>query len=93
MIRLVNRRGTGRKKMPVTGLMVIKFTENRTIKVETVEITNPGRKIARLLPINISFGLSVVARRDSIFPFTFSLIMGKLAKDQIKVIRINSGKK
>ena len=93
MIRLVNRRGTGRKRLPVTGLMVIRFTERRTITVETVEIINPGMKIARLLPIKISFGLNVVASRDSIFPFTFSLIIGKLEKDQIKVIRINSGKK
>ena len=91
--RLVSSSGTGRKRFPVTGLMVIRFTESKTISVETTEITNPGRKIARLLPIQISFGVSVVARRDVILPFTFSLIIGRLEKTQMKVIRIDNGRK
>jgi hypothetical protein len=85
--------GAVRTKLPVAGLIATKFTANRTINVETMEMTNPGRKIARLLPIQISLGLSGVAKRDSMFPLTFSLTMGKLAKAQIKVIRVNSGKK
>jgi hypothetical protein len=85
--------GAVRTKLPVAGLIATKFTANSTINVETMEMTNPGRKIARLLPIQISLGLSGVAKRDSMFPLTFSLTMGKLAKAQIKVIRVNSGKK
>ncbi|MBC8387822.1 MAG: hypothetical protein H8E13_07215 [Actinobacteria bacterium] len=85
--------GTGRTKFPVTGLMVIKFIARRTISVETAEMANPGRKIAKLLLIQISLGLSGVAKRDAMFPLTFSLTMGRLAKAQMKVIRINSGKK
>jgi len=91
--KLVSSSGAGRKKFPVAGLMVIKFTASKTISVEKTEIANPGRKIARLLLIQISLGLSGVAKRDAMFPLTFSLIMGKLAKAQIKVIRTNSGKK
>jgi hypothetical protein len=85
--------GAVRTKLPVAGLIATKFTANSTINVETMEMTNPGRKIARLLPIQISLGPRGVAKRDAMFPFTFSLIMGKLAKAQIKVIRMNSGKK
>ena len=91
--RLVSRSGTGRKRFPVAGLMVIKFTVSSTISVETKEIINPGRKIARLLPIQISLGLSGVASSEEMFPLTFSLTMGRLAKAQMKVIRTNSGKK
>lgn len=91
--RLVSRSGTGRKRFPVAGLMVIKFTVSSTISVETKEIINPGIKIARLLPIQISLGVSVVARRDSILPFTFSLIIGRLEKTQMIVIRIDNGRK
>ena len=89
----VTSNGAVRTKLPIAGLITIKFIANRTIRVETMEMANPGRKIARLLPIQISLGLSGVANRDAIFPLIFSLIMGKLAKAQIKVIRINSGKK
>jgi len=91
--KLVSSSGIGRKKLPVTGLMVIEFTVSRTISVEATEMANPGRKMARLLPIQISFGLSVVARRDAMFPLTFSLTIGRLAKAQMNVISINSGKK
>jgi len=91
--KLVSSSGAGRKKFPVAGPMVIRFTASRTISVEIVEIVNPGRKIARLLLIQISLGLSGVARRDAMFPLTFSLIMGRLENAQIKVIRTNSGKK
>jgi len=89
----VSRSGAGRKKFPVTGLMVIKFTESRTISVETAEMASPGRKMTRLLAIQISLGVSGVASSEVMFPLTFSLIMGRLAKAQIKVIRTNSGKK
>jgi hypothetical protein len=89
----VTSNGAVRTKLPVAGLIAIKFTANGTISVETTEMANPGRKIVRLLPIKISLGLSGVAKRDAMFPLTFSLIIGKLAKAQIKVIRINSGKK
>jgi len=91
--KLVSSSGGGRKKFPVAGLMVIEFTVSRTISVEATEMASPGRKMARLLLIQISLGLSGVAKRDAMFPLTFSLIMGKLAKAQIKVIRTNSGKK
>ena len=91
--KLVSSSGAGRKKFPVAGLMVIKFTASKTISVEKTEMANPGRKIVRLLPIQISLGLSGVAKRDSMFPLTFSLIIGRLEKTQMKVIRINSGKK
>jgi len=91
--KLVSSSGVGRKKFPVACLMVIKFTASRTISVETTEIANPGRKIARLLLIQISLGLSGVASSEEMFPLTFSLTMGRLAKAQMKVIRTNSGKK
>ena len=91
--KLVSSNGAGRIKFPVAGLIVIKFIVNKTISVETTEMANPGRKIARLLPIQISLGLSGVARRDAMLPLTFSLIIVKLANAQMKLIRINSGKK
>ncbi|GAI78667.1 unnamed protein product [marine sediment metagenome] len=91
--KLVSSNGAGKKKFPVAGPMVIKFTVSKTISVETTEIANPGRKIARLLPIQISLGVSVVARRDATLPFTFSLIIGRLEKTQMKVIRIDNSRK
>jgi hypothetical protein len=91
--KLVNSNEAGRAKFPIAGLITIKFTANNTISVETTEMVNPGRKMARLLPIQISLGPRGVANRDAMFPLTFSLIMGKLAKAQMKVIRMNSGKK
>lgn len=74
IIKLVNSNGAGMTKFPVAGLITIKFTLNKTISVETIEITNPGRKMARLLPIQISLGLSGVAKRDAMLLLAFSLI-------------------
>ena len=74
IIKLVNSNGAGMTKFPVAGLITIKFTLNKTISVETIEITNPGRKMAKLLPIQISLGLSGVAKRDAMLPLAFSLI-------------------
>jgi hypothetical protein len=91
--KLVNSNEAGRTKFPVAGLITMKFIANNTISVETIEIANPGRKMARLLPIQISLGLSGVANRDAMFPSTFSLIMVKLAKAQMKDIRTNNGRK
>ena len=93
IIKLVSINGAGRTKFPVAGAIVNKFIVINTISVETIDIISPGRKIARLLPIQISLGLSVVAKRDEMFPLTFSLMIGKLAKAQMKEISINSGKK
>ena len=89
----VSSTGAGRKKIPVADLIVIRFIASNTISVEITEMVNPGRKIARLLPIQISLGPRGVAKRDSMFPLTFSLIMGKLEKAQMNVIRMNRGKK
>ena len=85
--------GTRRTKFPVAGMIAVKFTVTKTINVEIIDTANPGRKTARLLPIHISLGLSGVAKRDDIFPLTFSLVTGKLAKAQINVMRIKSGRK
>ena len=74
IIKLVNSNGAGMTKFPVAGLITIKFTLNKTISVETIEITNPGRKMAKLLPIQISLGLSGVAKRDAMLLLAFSLI-------------------
>ena len=90
--RLVIISGIGSKISPVAGLTVIILTESSTISVDTNDMTNPGRKIARLLPIQISLGVSGVAQREVILPFTFSFIMGRLEKAQMKVIRIINGR-
>jgi len=89
----VTSAGTGKIKFPAAGLIIIKFIESKTISVETVEMTRPGRKIARLLPTHISPGESGVASKEVILPLTFSLTMGRLANDHINVIRIINGKK
>ena len=91
--KLVSNTGAGRVKSPVAGIIAAKLTASTTTSVETTEIANPGRKIARLLPIQSAVGLSGVAKRDSMLPLTFSLIMGKLAKAHIKAIRTNRGRK
>jgi hypothetical protein len=91
--KLVNSNEAGRIKFPIAGLITIKFTANSTISVETIEIANPGRKMARLLPIQISLGLSGVANRDAMFPSIFSLIMVKLEKVHMKDIRTDNGRK
>ena len=93
IIKLISIDGSGRIKFPVAGIMTIKFTAIKIISVQTTEIANPGRKIARLLPIQISLGLNGVARRDSTLPLTFSLMTVKLAKAQMKVISTDSGRK
>ena len=85
--------GMGKTKIPTTGLITIRFIASKTISVETVEIIKPGRKIARLLPIQISPGESGVASKEAILPLTFSLIIGRLENAHINVIRIISGKK
>jgi hypothetical protein len=89
----VNSNEAGRTKFPTAGLITIKFIASNTISVETIEMASPGRKIARLLPIQISLGLSGVANRDAMFPSTFSLIIVKLEKAHMKVIRIENGRK
>jgi len=91
--KLTSINGSGRTKLPVEGTITMKFTANKIISVEITEIANPGRKMAMLLPIQISLGLSGVARRDSTLPSAFSLIMVKLAKAQMKVISTDSGRK
>jgi hypothetical protein len=90
--KLVIISGAGIIISPVAGFIVVKFIESSTISVDTTEMTNPGRKIAILLPIQISLGVSVVAQSEAILPFTFSFIIGRLEKAQIKVIRINNGR-
>ena len=57
------------------------------------ETINPGKKMAKVFANQIDRGLSGVAKRESIFPLTFSLVMGKLAKAQIKAKRIKNDKK
>jgi len=89
----ISSTGAGRTKSPVAGVIVVKLTASTTTSVATTEITNPGRNIARLLPIQSAVGLSGVAKRHSILPLTFSLVMGKLAKAQMKAIRTNRGRK
>ena len=91
--KLINKSGAGRIKFPVAGIITIKLIVNKIISVEIVEIIYPGRNMAMLLPIQISLGLSGVAKRDSMLPLTFSLIMVRKAKTQMKVISTNSGKK
>ena len=93
MRKPVRSTGAGRTKPPVAGAIVTRFTASTTTSVETVDMANPGRKIARLLPIHSALGLSGVAKRDSMFPLTFSLVMGRLAKTQMKEIRTYRGKK
>jgi len=61
--------------------------------VEIKEIKYPGRNMARLFPIQVSSGLRGVAKRDSILPLTFSWIMVRFEKDQIKVINTDNGRK
>ena len=89
----VSSTGAGREKSPVAGIIAAKLTASTTTSAETTDMTNPGRKIARPLPIQIALGLSGVAKRDSMFPLTFSLVMGRLAKTQMKEIRTYRGKK
>jgi hypothetical protein len=70
--KLINSNGASRIKFPVAGIITIKLTVNKIISVETAEIIYPGRNMAMLLPIQISLGLSGVAKRDSMLPLTFS---------------------
>jgi hypothetical protein len=70
--KLINSNGAGRIKFPVTGIITKKLTVNKIISVEIMDIVYPGRNMAMLLPIQISLGLSGVAKRDSILPLTFS---------------------
>jgi len=87
----ISSTGAGRTKSPVAGMIVLKLTTSTTTSVATTEIANPGKKIARLLPIQSALGLSGVAKRHSMLPLTFSLVMGKLAKAQMKEMRTNRG--
>ena len=89
----VSSTGVGRKKSPAAGVITAKLIASTTTSVETTDMTNPGRKIAKPLPIQIALGLSGVARSDSMFPLTFSSVMGRLAKAQMKEIRTDRGKK
>jgi hypothetical protein len=91
--KLVRSTGAGRTKYPVAGVIAAKFTASATTSVEITDIANPGMKIARLLPIHTALGLSGVAKRDSMFPLTFSLVTGKLAKAHMKDMRIDRVKK
>jgi hypothetical protein len=70
--KLVNSNGVGRIKFPVAGIITKKLTADKIISVEMMEIIYPGRNMAMLLPIQISLGLSGVAKRDSMLPLTFS---------------------
>jgi hypothetical protein len=90
--RLVIISGTGNKISPVAGLMVARFIESSTVSVDISEMTNPGKNMARLFPIQISLGVSVVAQREAILPFIFSFVIGRLEKAQMKVIRIDNGR-
>lgn len=93
MIRPIINEGMGNMISPVAGLIAVKFIVRRTIEVEIVEITNPGRKIFRLLPRRISPAVSGVASREVMTPLTFSLTRGRLAKDQINEINTKTGRK
>jgi hypothetical protein len=88
--RPVNSAGKGNIKFPVAGLIVKRLTANKTTVVETVEKIKAGKNIARLLPTQICTGERGVASKDSILPFTFSLITGRLANAHIKVIEIDN---
>jgi hypothetical protein len=91
--KLINSAEVGRITFPVAGIITKKLTDSRIISVEMVDIIYPGRNMAMLLPIQISLGLRGVAKRDSMLPFTFSLIMVRLEKAQIKVIITKIGRK
>ncbi len=83
LIRKLNSSdGNGRIKFPATGIIANELTANKIISVEMVENMYPGKNMAMLLPIHISIGLNVVAKRDSMLPSTFSLIIVRLAKAQ-----------
>lgn len=90
-IRPVKSAGMGNMKVSVAGNIAMRLIARRTMEVKMVEMTNPGKKILRLLPVSSSTGLSGVASREVIAPLAFSLIRGKLAKDQINVIKIKTG--
>ncbi|MGZ5485836.1 MAG: hypothetical protein ACXWFB_08010 [Nitrososphaeraceae archaeon] len=70
--KLINSNGAGRIKFPVAGIITKKLTADKITSVEIMEIIYPGRNMAMLLPIQISLGLSGVAKRDSMLPLTFS---------------------
>jgi len=70
--KLINSNGAGRIKFPVAGIITKKLTASKIISVEITDIVYPGRNMAMLLAIQISLGLSGVAKRDSILPLAFS---------------------
>jgi hypothetical protein len=86
----VSNTGTGRTKRSATGMIVIKLTASTTNSVAITETAYAGSIMAKHLPIQSSLGLSGVAKRHSILPLTFSLVMGKPEKAQMKEIRINN---
>jgi len=73
LIRMpVKSNGAGSIIFPVAGIMTMKLTESNITSVEIMDIRYPGRNMAMLLPIQISLGVSGVARRDSRLPLAFS---------------------
>ena len=93
MINPVTSAGIGRTKEPVTGFMIVRLTTSKINSRAITEIPNPGRKIARHFPTHRAPGVIGVANRHSIFPLIFSLVIGSVAKAQMKAIRIRRGRK
>jgi len=87
----LTRAGIGNINLPVVGIIANMFTHKMIRNTVTAEMINPGKKIARHLPIQTSTGLSGVASNDSILPFTFSFVPEGLPDAQIKNIRIKRG--
>jgi hypothetical protein len=70
--KLKSRAETGKTECPVPGIIIKRFIDNTNISIDTIAVANPGRNIARPLPIQIAAGLSGVASRYSIFLSAFS---------------------